>query len=278
METRRLGNIRSRKKNRRHLSPSSWFTRTAKRFHEVSIALPRDQIVACVGCWQWDEKPTIFIKSGWLRRIYVRSNSIFGLIDAIGIREALNAGILTDARLQAVRSGLDALAESFPQASFISLADSVLLKSNWAAGFSKEPKYSYDPEIFIHLFRDIRILFQKELGLKIYGILTQGTNAYFDDRLLHISKSGNHICLNSLGTPFANLFEIDKAARRAIKDEQHSPRELYLDDSYFKSLTLAFEFQKHKLPRYAYFDVSTKLTASYVCTDCDTMLANLDPS
>jgi len=44
----------------------SWYPNTFDRFHEVPIRLPRDQYIACVGSWQRDEKPRIFVKSEWL--------------------------------------------------------------------------------------------------------------------------------------------------------------------------------------------------------------------
>lgn len=67
------------------------------RFHVVSIALPRDQFVACVGCQQCDEKPRIFVKSMWLENIYLRSYSIFALIDADNFK-----GLLSVARSQEI--------------------------------------------------------------------------------------------------------------------------------------------------------------------------------
>src|SRR5688572_10768319 len=51
----------------KHVSPVSlelsWFPNIFDRFHEVTVVLPRDEIVYCVGSWQFDEKPSIFVKS-----------------------------------------------------------------------------------------------------------------------------------------------------------------------------------------------------------------------
>ena len=41
----------------------SWYPNTFDRFHEVRIRLPRDQFIACVGSWNSDEKPRVFVKS-----------------------------------------------------------------------------------------------------------------------------------------------------------------------------------------------------------------------
>ena len=62
----------------------SWYPNIHDRFHEVLISLPREQFIACVGSWQYDEKPHIFVKSGWLEHLHLRSYSVFALIDAAG--------------------------------------------------------------------------------------------------------------------------------------------------------------------------------------------------
>jgi hypothetical protein len=58
----------------------------------------------------------------------------------------------------------------------------------------------------------------------------------YDDALLHVSETGNHISLNSLGPPFAQLQSIDQAARSAIRQVTHGPAELYIDSTSFRSI------------------------------------------
>lgn len=72
----------------------SWYANISDRFHQIEISLPRDQFVACVGSWQCDEKPRIFVKSEWLENIYVRTYSIFALIDAADVKNALARGLI----------------------------------------------------------------------------------------------------------------------------------------------------------------------------------------
>jgi hypothetical protein len=266
-----------------HVSPVSvelsWFPNLFDRYHEVSVVLPRDQIVECVGAWRWDERPSIFVKSDWYKQLHLKANAVFGFIDAIGVKDAVNKGLLENARLQALRSGMDKLAEQFSSVSFISWGDSVLLKSNWTAGhFHSGVKYTYNPETFLHLFKEIRELFQKALGLRVYGIFTQGSNEYYTDPVLHISDSKNHICLNALGASFADLFTIDEAARKAIKAKTHAPFELYLDEPYFKSLRLRFEFDKRRLSRHQYTSLLSNGSTTYVCTAYDDIASNLEPT
>ena len=42
----------------------SWYPNIYDRFHEVTVRLPRDQFITCVDCWQYDEKPHVFVKAG----------------------------------------------------------------------------------------------------------------------------------------------------------------------------------------------------------------------
>jgi hypothetical protein len=112
----------------------SWYPNTYTRFHEVLITLPREQFVTCVGSYEYDEKPHIFTKSGWLDHLYLRSNSVFALVDAVGVKDALNSGLLTRGKLIRLRDQIDVIAARHPAISFISFADSLLLKSNWQVG------------------------------------------------------------------------------------------------------------------------------------------------
>ena len=162
----------------------SFFPTTSDRLHELTIVLPHDQIVKCVRAWQWDDRPTLFVKSRWLEKTLSRFNCVFGLIDAINVRNVLESGTAMNDSLLKLRSGLDEIASRYPQITFVSFADSVLLKSNWSLGV----KYTYDPERLLYLFTEIRALFKKSLGLAVYGVFTQGSNEYYADTAMHVSK------------------------------------------------------------------------------------------
>ncbi len=149
-----------------------------------------------LGCADYDEKPHVFVKSGWLDHLHLRSYSVFALIDAIDVKDALKKGLLTRGKLVRLRDRIDAIAEQHPDIAFISFADSLLLKSNWHVGqFESEIEYSYEPEIFVRLISEIQTVYREVLGLDIYAVLTQGSNAYYEDPLLHRSETGNHISL-----------------------------------------------------------------------------------
>lgn len=223
----------------------SWYPNAWDRFHEVSVILPRGQFVACVGSWQADEKPHLFVKDAWLEDLYLRSYSVFAMIDAIGVKKSIESNTLSKESLLALRNAIDNLANGYPDVSFISFADSILLKSNWTVGtFESKIQYTYEPEKFLHIFKKLQDIYQEHLNLKIYGIFTQGYNEYYDEGLLHISSNQNHICLNSLGTPFADLIAIDEKVRSCIRNKTHNPADLYMDKGFYHSLNFNFEFDK----------------------------------
>jgi hypothetical protein len=260
-----------------HAIELSWYPNVFTRFHEMRILLPRDQFVCCVASWQCDEKPRIFVRSAWLSNLHLRTHSAFALIDAIGVKRALERGELTRERLIGLRDAVDELAARYPDVSFISLADNLLLKSNWSVGqFDSNVTYTYEPEIMIRVISELREVYGSVLGLGLYAVLTQGLNAYYDDALLHTSRSGNHISLNSLGLPFAQLLAIDEAARTAIRRNEHPPAELYLDEDFFRSLTLKYGFQRDACPVGYYRSPMMAADATYYMSSCAELLSNVE--
>lgn len=233
----------------------SWYPNSVTRFHEVTISLPKDQFVACVGSWRLDEKPRIFVNSVWLENLHLRSYSVFGLVDAIGVKDALEKGLITREKLLEIRTKIDELSTRYPDFSFISFGDSILIKGQWSVGYFKRgQKDTYNPEQILFLIREIKRIYKYVLGMDIYAILTQGINEYYEDPLLHISDSHNHVSLNSLGIPFSQLMSIDVAARKAIKEKIHEASELYLDGNYYHSLKYKFGFEKNAGENNVYLD------------------------
>jgi len=255
----------------------SWLANVMERFHEVSVILPKEQFIYCVGCWQYDEKPIIFVKSNWLENLYMRSYSVFAMIDAIGVKKFLEQDKLTQAMLTALRQEIDKLAFNFPEVSFISFADSLLLKSNWSVGtFDSEVNYTYNPEVFITLANKVCEIYISCLGLPTYAVITQGSNAYSDDPLLHISESKNHISLNSLGVPFAQLMDIEDTARKNIRAEIHKPADVYMDSQYYNSLKFNFLFDKHNQLKAEYTTKMVSQPCFYYYNSISNVLSNLE--
>lgn len=100
-------------------------------------------------------------------------------------------------------------------------------------------------------------------------------NAFDDPAPLHFSASHNHISLNSLGVPFAQLMAIETAARRAIRARTHEAHSLYMDTLLLNSLNIDYKFRQ-AIPRWPYESPMTRSAgATYVCTDIRRVMENL---
>ena len=254
----------------------SWYPNVHDRFHEMRTYLPRANFITCVGCRNYDEKPHIFVKGDWLSDIYLRTNSVFAMVDAIGVKKALAAGAIATAKLDDLRDRIDEIAARHPDIAFVSFADSLLLKTNWSVGtWDSEIKYTYAPERIIRVLPEIASAYEDGLGLSIYAVVTQGRNEFYRDELIHVSRSGNHISLNSLGLPFAQLQAIDGAVRSAIRVGDHRPSELYMDDHFFHSLKWQHGFDKNKEPIYPYLAPMIGYPCEYVLGSFQWVIDNL---
>ncbi|MBT9612613.1 MAG: hypothetical protein IV108_05015 [Burkholderiales bacterium] len=255
----------------------SWYPNVFDRFHEVTVVLPRNAFVACIDVHDYDEKPHIFVKGEWLTALHLRPYSAFALIDAIGVKQALNQGQLSGSKLIALRDRIDRIADATPGVAFVSFADNLLLKANWFVGqYDSEVSYSYEPEALIRLFPQLASTYREVLGMSVYATITQGVNEYADLSLIHRSSSGAHVSLNSLGLPFAQLLSIDKAARSAIRSGRHGCYDLYIDELFFHSLRFKYGFDKHAQPNASYVAPMSSVPGKYYCTTADTILNNLD--
>lgn len=254
----------------------SWYPNIHDRFHEVRIWLPKSKFITCVGCWQYDEKPHIFVKSGWLDDQHSRPFSTFALIDAIGTKDALRRECFDKKALANLRAGIDRIASQNLDVFFLSFADNLILKSNWTVGaFDHDVTYTYEPEKVLRVIPEIAGIYKSVLGMNIYSVATQGANEYYDKTLLHISSEGNHVCMNSIGLPFAQMFAIDKAVKKAIDNDFHKPAELYLDSRLFNSLRFDYEFKKSDHPKFPYLPPMSEIDNYYYTSDLATVLGNI---
>lgn len=254
-----------------------WYPNTHDRFHEVKILLPRDAFIAAVTAWEYERRLTIFVKSGWLRQLHLRANSVFAMIDASGMTKEIEAGRISRDKLISLRDHIDEIAARHPDISFISFADSLLLKTNWVVGIrSAGIMYNYRPETLLLLFRELRAAYKAVLNLDIYGVFAQGSNEYYDDALLHVSNSKNHICLNSLGLPFAQIMLIEAAARAAIRKGEHGQYELYMDADFFRSLQFTSYRDRESVRSARYMPKMTTEPGIYFYNQCDALLGILE--
>lgn len=255
----------------------SWYPNYADRFHEVPIFLPKSDFVACVDLWKYDEKPRVFVRSKWATDTHERPLVAFAFVDAVGIKNLLKSGKLDSAALVHLRRLIDEIAARYPNFAFISFADSLLVKQAWSVGHVGSPiTYTYSPEALLPVVADLMAAISAALGVRAYAALAQGINAYGDREVLHMSPSGNHISLNSLGTPFAQVLAIEVAAHAALRDGTHPPAELYLDAMLFRSLKLKFEYDKSRVTLYPYRSPMTgSKRSAYVAVSMQDMIDNL---
>jgi hypothetical protein len=262
----------------RRVTPSSaelsWYPNAITRFHELTVSLPKEQFVACVGSWRCDEKPHIFVRSAWMNQLHLRDYSMFALIDVIGVKKALQDHSLTRERLVQLRTAIDELATRHGTVAFISFADSLLLKSNWSVRHRHGAvAYTYEPEVLLAIIEELQSVYRKVLGLNVYAVLTQGANEYYEDAVLHIFQ--NHVCLNSLGIPFAELIAIEAAARESVKAGVHEPSELYMDEKFFRSLRLQLDLEKDAIEKNRYRARMMSTDGAYYHCQCRMILDNL---
>lgn len=257
----------------------SWYPNVIDQFHEVTVSLPKKAFVDCAQCWSHDDKPRVFVKDDWVNQLYLRTYSVFAWVDAIGVKSALLRGEITRKKLLQLRDRIDELAEAHRDISFISFADTMLLKTNWTVGsYDSTVRYSYNPEVIIKVIEKINSVYRKTLSMDVYAIITQGNNEFYNDPLLHSSRLGHHISLNSLGLPFAQLQSIDQAVHSAVKVGDHKAAEIYLDETYFHSLKWKFPFDKHSLPKAPYLAPMSDTPHLYFYTDRKTVMDNLQSS
>ncbi len=255
----------------------AWYPNIMDRFHEVVVVLPRDAFVTCVDVYDYDEKPHIFVKDDWHERLHLRPYSAFAFIDAIGVKDAITTGRLSGNKLVALRDRIDVIAAETPSVAFVSFADSLLLKVNWTVGqYDSHVSYTYEPEALIRLFPKVATAYRDILNMPVYATITQGANEYADSSLIHHSQAGNHVSLNCLGLPFAQLLAIDEAAREAIRSEHHDPYALYVDDLFFHSLRFKNGFDKHALPHSSYKAPMSTTPGQYYCASVEDILDNLE--
>lgn len=227
---------------------------TGNHYLEIRATLPRDDFVICVDRPEYDVKTRLFVTSRWLSDIHLRHHSTFAIFDAIGVKKALKSGTIRKVALEALRIRIDAIADETPKMALISFADSLLIKANYQVGqYDSSIRYSYNPDAMVRLFPVIEQAFQDTLGLGVYAVITQGINEYSDGSLLHLSRDHNHVSLNSLGQPFAQLLAIDRAVNEAIHHRTHAAADLYLDRRFYNSLPFDYaKFDKSTRQKYPY--------------------------
>lgn len=148
---------------------------------------------------------------------------------------------------------------------------------NWKIGRWDNPTaVIYEPETFVSLLSEIDDLYRAELGVGTYATLAQGNNDLFGDELFHSSATGNHISLNSLGLPFAQIAAIEHQARSNIKSKIHEPNQLYIDRQLFWSMNFKDWKWKQAIPTYGYDQKLVAKDGEYIAISRDALTTKLD--
>lgn len=256
----------------------SWYPNIFDRFHEVRVTLPRRHFVTCTEMWKYDEKPRIFVTDEWLDNLHTKVFSAFALVDAIGVKREILRGTISQKKLCDLRDRIDHISSKNTDILFLSFADSLIIKLNWTVGqFNRAISYTYEPEKIVRILPALATAYMDTLGLPIYAVVTQGQNEFYENELAHTSSTGNHISLNSLGLPFAQLQAIESTAKQAAKVGDHSYAELYMDESFFRSLQIRFGFDKESVPKFPYLAPMASYPCHYVLGTFDMILSNLKP-
>ena len=255
----------------------SWFPNVTTRFHEFPIRLPRTAFVRCISSDTYDIKYIIFVKKKWLREQITREHATFVLVDAIGVKDALRSNALSQQQLLRLRARIDLLAAQHSGLSFVSVADSLVIKAEWSLEFYLTGAAStYSPETLVRVVEQLQTIYRDVLGLSVYAVFTQGVNEYYEERGIHTSDTGNHVCLNSLGVPFAELLAIDRAVSEAIKSRELAPHELYMEDTFLHSLSMRFDFKRENLARGQYQARLMRAPGAFYAASIGEILGNLE--
>ena len=126
-----------------------WMANMTTRFHAIKTELPKNAFAVCAEAFEYEKRPTIFVRSEWLDSLHARAHSTFAIIDASDFTNALRSGRVTKRALLVLRDRIDELADNSSHVSFTSFADSLLLKANWVVGsWDKPSKRSTRQRIF----------------------------------------------------------------------------------------------------------------------------------
>jgi hypothetical protein len=131
---------------------------------------------------------------------------------------------------------------------------------------------TYRPEDFLGVVKRVFDVLQAALGLKSYAVITQGYNYHVEPSLMHVADTGNHVFVGSLGSPFAELSDIDRSVRNALKEGAHGAKELYLAHSFLVTLNIDSYDERERIIASS-IPYESKITVpdfrSYTATDFD---------
>lgn len=253
--------ITIRSRNSGGLQLNIFLTYTNDRFHEMSLELPKDAYVQCIE--HADSKfPCIFVKDEWLRNFLTTNYCCYGLIDEIDFKDKYlrseNVTRYLSKRIDAVK----AIADKYQNVSFIIFSDSILLKLPWSLD---KYEMTYQPELMVSIFKEVREFYVKELKSDCFVIFIQGVNFDSTKELIVTGENKNLIDLNCAGSAFANLFYINDAISKKLKNKEHKEAVLYFDEKFLVSLKISHDIKERLSSNmFSYYSPLYKSHENYV--------------
>ncbi len=207
------------------------------RFHGVMKKLPKNMFIGCIQAFQFESRPYIVVKDEWIESLQNIPSSIYCMIDIIGIKNYLNKkGIIGCDIYDDYQKRINNIAKNNPEYIFLSFADSLIIKANWEIQANMYNK-TYNPEKIIIIIKQIHEIIFEIFKLNSYAIITQGIN-YVETKDIEGISANNYLSIPSISAPFAELFDIEEAVKKNIKNHIHKPYNLYISESVL--LTLKF--------------------------------------
>lgn len=226
-----------------------FFIDSQSRYHSISIKLPKEKVKHWVSIPSRHKYDYIFVEEEWHDIFWAGQISAFLFIDAIGMKERIKIQdhtFLTN--LDNLSSEIDKISKKYNnELLFVSAADNIIVKANFN---TKNEHPEYKPEILLNAYVDISLAIKTYLNCESYGIFTQGFNIYNEQLFSHKTET-NHVNMRSLGLPFINIYEIEKAVRKNIRSSIHFGKTGYFERSFFQSLSFQHTYLRDE-PIYSF--------------------------
>ena len=226
------------------------FLDTSFRFHSTVITLPKSKFRYCLANHNFQKQAVLIVSDDWVSSALYSNYSSFCMIDAIGVKNTiLKDGAIDQGTIRMFTSEINKLSRRYRNYTFFSFGDSVVVKGTFKG--DRRYFYTFKPEELIQIANEVMKLFIKIFDYASYAVFTQGLLYDYDKKSIKKSFLGNHYSLGSLGTPFAEIFEIDETARKNIKSKVHLPCDFYMTDYFFHALERNYD-DKTEFSKYTY--------------------------
>jgi hypothetical protein len=216
------------------------------RWHDGVRVLSRSAVVLCINWPNYGKRPYLVVEQKWLDELSESRFSIYALVDVIGVKRLVaKTGRIDRKPLDSLRLRIDQVASKNREYAFLSFADNVLIRRDWTADQAKY-EGTYEPEKTLDIISEVFDAIHAAFGLPAYAVVSQGANWVTDEAGSTAPKEPNHIVFGSLGAPFVELFEIERAVRTQVSAGGHAQAQLYLAGPFAKSL----RFKGHAMPHF----------------------------